>query len=410
MTLANINRPLLFSEYIGQEGSVNYLKSVVEKDKHSNGLLITGNPGIGKTSLAYLYVKATLCEQREEGSSQACGKCPSCLAEIEKSKHPNITYYRITEATVFKEAVNDLINITKAPPVVTHDNVRTDNHKRFIIIDEVQSASKQSISPFLDSLEFAVKDVIVILISMNLNTMDSIVRDAIESRCIELTLNSLTTEQISLKLQEVNEDLHPDAADLIAYLAYGNVRKAWSLLEYFSSQFNLEELTDEIISNQKLNGLNQKKCVDILQSLQVSKWEDSEKLINQLLNTSTQSVDYFLTYLIKENLNFEGIKLISALSIWLQSDYKIPITGVFRMFQGSTLIQIDPIEPLPSTSFSSNKPPKKSSLHALNSITFITDRLETISGKSLHIDKVDPPTFLSFDSWSTFLNIYASNN
>ena len=46
MTLANEYRPLTFSQYVGQEGPVNYIKSVIKTNKHPNGLVISGAPGI----------------------------------------------------------------------------------------------------------------------------------------------------------------------------------------------------------------------------------------------------------------------------------------------------------------------------------------------------------------------------
>lgn len=413
MNIANQHSPKLFSEYIGQTGVVKYITAIIKSNKHPSGILISGNPGVGKSRLAHLYVKATLCENRLEGEYEPCNNCSSCLSDIEKGQHPNITYYRITEASIFKDAVNDLISMTKASPVITHDNNRADNQHRFIIIDEVQSASKQSISPFLDSLEFAVENVTVILISMDLNRMDSIVREAIESRCIELSLDKLNAENISSKLQEIYNELHPDSADLIAYLCKGNMRKAWRYIEFFSAQENLSLLTSDTISKQFLCGINKITCQDIINSIETNTWENTLTILKSISSNEEQIIDYFINVLIDYNLNVNGIVFLSSLSFWLQSDFKIPILSLFKQVQGKqltgdlkaiqTLTRNEPVYTVPKVYASSKE---------INNATLnIASELARISGKELHVNNgiIKQPTYLQFKSWSLFLEAYDNN-
>lgn len=413
MNKANQHSPKLFSEYVGQVGVVKYINAIIKGNKHPSGILISGNPGVGKSRLAHLYVKATLCENRLESDYEPCNNCSSCLSDIEKGQHPNITYYRITEASIFKDAVNDLISMTKASPVITHENNRADNQHRFIIIDEVQSASKQSISPFLDSLEFAVENVTVILISMDLNRMDSIVREAIESRCIELSLDKLNAEDISFKLQEIYEELHPDSADLIAYLCKGNMRKAWRYIEFFSAQNSLSVLTSNTISKQFLCGINKTTCQDIINSIENNTWENTLTILKSISSNEEQIIDYFINILIDYDLNINGLNLLSSLSFWLQSDFKIPILSLFKQVQGkqlsgeiknsSTLLPTEPVYTVPKVYASSKE---------INNTTLnIANELARISGKEVRLTKemIKQPAYLQFKSWSLFLKAYDSN-
>lgn len=420
-SIANQNRPTTFSDYVGQEGATGYIQAVISNNKHPSGILIEGTPGTGKTTLAHLYVKATLCERREEGEFEPCGECDSCKSDIEKGEHANITYYRITEASTFKEAVSDLISITKASPVITHDNNRADNLRRFIIIDELQNASRQSISPFLDSLEFSADNVSVVLISMDLDKMDNVVRDAIESRCIELSLTKLNEKQISERLCSVEEDLHPSVSDTIAYLSKGNIRRAWSLLECLAVQKPVIELTEEFVSTQKMGGLSSDKCMDIVESLNSKTWNDTNKLLESISDNEVQAVDYFLNTIIQEDLNKEGIHFVSSLSIWLQSSYKIPLAALFRPFQSKQLIGALPLEET-YTPAPYKKPASEiiledrgvSKVHSnpgeVSKVTKdITNQLARISGKD-----ITPPAFkckaLGFTKWSQFIEHYVDNN
>lgn len=405
-TLANEYRPSTFSEYIGQESCINYLTSAIKYNKHSNGLLITGTPGSGKSTAAFLYAKATLCENRLEGEYEPCNKCDSCLTPINNMTHPNITYYRITEASTFKEAVSDLITISKTSPVLTHSNIREDNYKRFIILDELQNASKQSISPFLDSLEFAAKDVTIILISMDLDSMDVIVKDAIESRCIELNLSSLSENLITNKLINTYPELSNKAAKLIAYLSNGNIRQAWSTLEFFNTQISIEEITSDYIAEQKLNNLTQANIELIIDSIQYTCWQDSLSLINKYISDSPSCVDYFIKYLLNKNLDLKGIELISSLSFWLQCNYKSPLAALFLPFQNTRLIK--ETENI-NTKSSSIKTIYSTEKILTNTAQDIQNQLTKIIGSSVSLNN-NIPAFLQFKKWSQFITNYADNN
>jgi DNA polymerase III gamma/tau subunit len=320
--------------------------------------------------------------------------------------HPNITYYRITEASTFKEAVSDLITISKTSPVLTHSNIREDNYKRFIILDELQNASKQSISPFLDSLEFAAKDVTIILISMDLDSMDVIVKDAIESRCIELNLSSLSENLITNKLINTYPKLSNKAAKLIAYLSNGNIRQAWSILEFFNTQISIEEITSDYIAEQKLNNLTQANIELIIDSIQYTCWQNSLSLINKYISDSPSCVDYLIKYLLNENLDLKGIELISSLSFWLQCNYKSPLAALFLPFQNTRLIK--ETENI-NTKSSSIKTIYSTEKILTNTAQDIQNQLTKIIGSSVSLNN-SIPTFLQFKKWSQFITNYADNN
>lgn len=415
MTIANDLRPQYFKDFLDQQGSVNYLTSAIKHNKHSNGILITGAPGTGKSTAAFLYAKATLCENRLESEYEPCGKCDSCLTEVSKMNHSNITYYRITEASTFKEAVNDLITMTKAAPVLTHDNIRDDNYRRFIIIDEIQSATKQSISPFLDSLEFAAEHVTVILISMDLDSMDRTVKDAIESRCIELTFSSVAEKVIAHALTTHYKKLNKEAAKLIAYLSKGNVRQAWSLLEYFTTQLKIEKITPNIIADHKLNSLTNDICNQLIETIENKTWLDTEKLVSKYLNDSVSSVNYLLLKLLQNELNFKGVELVSAISFWLQSSYKIPLTAVLRPFQNHKLLLSNKITTpeISNRVIPTDLPIVPQSIIAPTTvqITGIAEQLERITGAPVVMvtENIDVPECLKINSWKMFLNYYADN-
>jgi len=69
-------RPRKFSEVVGNQSTVRILIEIATKHRIPNGLLFHGPAGTGKTSLAYLLVKALNCLDFEQ---DVCGNCQSCL-------------------------------------------------------------------------------------------------------------------------------------------------------------------------------------------------------------------------------------------------------------------------------------------------------------------------------------------
>jgi DNA polymerase-3 subunit gamma/tau len=69
-------RPKKFSEVIGNKSIIQILKNIVTSHRIPNGILFHGPSGTGKSSLAYVFVKALNCLDFEE---DVCGNCENCL-------------------------------------------------------------------------------------------------------------------------------------------------------------------------------------------------------------------------------------------------------------------------------------------------------------------------------------------
>jgi DNA polymerase-3 subunit gamma/tau len=71
-------RPKVFEDVVGQEDAVMKLKNIIVKGNIPAGIFLSGDHGLGKTTLAKLLARSLLCEQRPPGTFNPCNQCPRC--------------------------------------------------------------------------------------------------------------------------------------------------------------------------------------------------------------------------------------------------------------------------------------------------------------------------------------------
>lgn len=312
MSLFNDNRPRSWTEFEGQEIPITYLRNRVIDGKHPNAIYIHGPSGCGKSSLAFLYAKTSLDPLRAEGDD-------SITTSAYDKDHPNITYHLVRDSSSTKEALDRLVSISMSKPIAK-DGLREDQYRRFIILDEVELIHPTTFSLLLNPLEYSPSTTTWILISMEPDKLPPITREAIESRCKELRLNPLTTEQISCLINREVDNW--EVSKFIAKYSGGNARKAWSLVEVLNGAdcLSLEGAEQYLLSGiGKDNRIrmwkyffegNTSKVVDI-----ISQWPDNRALLGQLL------MEDLIPLVGKKDIT----EILKALQAWVTSRFEYPL-------------------------------------------------------------------------------------
>ncbi|MCT4673035.1 MAG: DNA polymerase III subunit delta [Prolixibacteraceae bacterium] len=78
-----------FKDIVGHESTKERLIQMVQGDRLSHALLLTGPEGIGKLSLAVAFLQYVHCKHPQENDS--CGECSSCK-KISKLIHPDMHF------------------------------------------------------------------------------------------------------------------------------------------------------------------------------------------------------------------------------------------------------------------------------------------------------------------------------
>ena len=198
--LADSLRPTKLEDVIGQRhlvGEDKVLYNLV-KNKKLFSMILFGNPGIGKTSIAYAIVNELGIKYR------------MLNAVVNKKTDFDIV---IEEAKMYGELV--------------------------LIVDEIHRMNKDKQDILLPYIENGM----IILIGLTTSNPYYKINPAIRSRCQIFELYSLNQEDILIGLEKAkkklpNIEIDDDALELIAKLSSGDFRSALNLLEisYFSSK------------------------------------------------------------------------------------------------------------------------------------------------------------------------------
>ena len=197
-TLYRTYRPATFKEVRGQAQVVGVLEKAIANNKPAHAYLFAGGRGTGKTSVARILA-------RELGVSD------KDLYEIDAASNTGVDNIR-----ELREAVNVM---------------PFESPYRFYIIDEAHMLSKAAWNAFLKTLEEPPEHVIFVMATTELEK----VPETIQSRCEIYTFKQPTRTMLAETVADIGKKegytLERSAADLIALLAEGSFRDAFSILQ-----------------------------------------------------------------------------------------------------------------------------------------------------------------------------------
>ena len=188
-------RPTTMANYVGNEKNKETIKRYL-KGKKPQSILLTGNTGCGKTTIARLLVKEYLCEDRDDEKG-ACGVCNSCIAVDDyiltgsTEMLPDIHEIDITDKSG-KSDIDSILETVEYPSI-------TGGWKVYLL-DEVHMASRQAQSRILKILEEPPEDVLFIFCTTDPDKM----LDTLKNRCqLKLSIVKPTLIDITSLLKRV---------------------------------------------------------------------------------------------------------------------------------------------------------------------------------------------------------------
>jgi len=315
-------RPKNFEALIGQDHIKSILKEAAREDKISQGYLLVGPRGTGKTTTARLIAKTLNCEAPKNGLP--CDKCDTCEA-IQLGRFLDVIEIDAASNTGVDD-MRDLIEKAKYAPNI--------GKKKIYIIDEVHMLSKPAFNALLKTLEEPPSHVHFILATTEVNKIPP----TIISRCQRHDFKRIIPTEIVKRLKficnEENFKAEDEALGVIAKYSDGGMRDAISLLEQVVMQnevttFNVESALGIVrgkVIEEFINLILEKKT-----SLALTLIDKIYQEGVNLVQFKKESLEY-LRQKILSSINEEGsrdkisryLKLIESLSIADVENASIP--------------------------------------------------------------------------------------
>ena len=238
---------------IGNERTKTAVENMLSSSKIPHAILIVGDSGYGKKTLARFLARAVLCES----SDRPCGMCSSCRL-FDSSNHPDMSIIAAEsgKASISVTAVRDIISQAAIVPE------RSD--KKVFLIEDANLLTASAQNALLKVLEEPPKSVVFILTAIS----RAAVLETVASRCSVLTLSAVEeteatdyivskTEcdrEIAFKAIRVSHGSIGQALDIIGgsagNAAYNTAKKFISILQS-GNQYDLLKLLLPLEKNRK---------------------------------------------------------------------------------------------------------------------------------------------------------------
>ena len=240
---------ITFKDFLGQGNEIQTLRKQIENHIVVHALMITGEAGTGKRTLAGLLCEALMCKAQ---TGIPCGKCSGCRLAV-SGEHPDITVIekgvplaRETakgRATIPVDDIREMIRICSQYPL--------EGGNRVVMIRDADNMTFQAQNSLLKILEEPPQNTFFILTSSHPDQL----LITVKSRCRPLKMTPWETEYIQQVL--LADGVSGDRAEKAAAAAFGSIGYAkklasddeyWHMRETVMNAFFRNRKRSEILS------------------------------------------------------------------------------------------------------------------------------------------------------------------
>ena len=274
------------TELFGLDIFMNEFIQLYKNNKLPNKILISGNKGIGKATMAYHFINYVLSEDEEfkyDAQNFKIDPKNCTFKTIINGSNPNLILIDVNSEKKF-------IDINQIRQLISNLNKSSFNTKpKFVLIDNIEYLNINSINALLKILEEPPENVIFFLINNNKKILPTL-----SSRCINFRIYLSYKESLIISDKLLNSQLNELLSqDLIShYSTPGNILNLISFGKknnYDLSKVDLKNFVKMIIKD------NQYKKDNLIKSLLFNLIEFYFNKINMSLSSNiNEKYSYFL--------------------------------------------------------------------------------------------------------------------
>ncbi len=213
---------LTAADFRPQESAWQLLTKELPEGTLPHALLLTGQDGFGKRSLADLIAASLLCEA--EGAEKPCGVCPACL-RFSSGNHPDLIRIRPGEPIDPGEEKGKrsipIADIRELTRIVSRHTLSGGN--RAVVIERADAMTLQAQNALLKTIEEPPPGVYFILICVS----PGLLLPTTVSRCREIPLHGWNDGDLRRILARTETD--PSRAEAAVRACGGSVGRALRL-------------------------------------------------------------------------------------------------------------------------------------------------------------------------------------
>lgn len=216
------------SPLIGNKRTWNILSSMIESRRIPHAILIEGEEGLGKKTLARFIAKACLCA----AESRPCLTCKACHL-VDVGSHPDFQIISPDGAAIKVDQIRALRSEAYLSPLSADGRV--------FVIDLAHTMNANAQNALLKVLEEPPTGVTFILLAKSA----SLLLETIRSRCVTLTLSPVPLEKQGFDKVAELANVHVNDAERLLCSTDGNIGQA--VMSASSETVFLSSVANEII-------------------------------------------------------------------------------------------------------------------------------------------------------------------
>jgi DNA polymerase III delta prime subunit len=206
---------MIFKDFIGNEKVKEFLAGQIDKNKLHNTIIIEGEKGLGKKTLANIIATAAVCK----GDDKPCGKCSGCI-KAKAGSHPDILRFSPQDGRT-KINSDEAREIKNKAFIIPNEA-----EKNIIIIESVDKMEEKTQNMLLKVLEDTPDRTTFILLC---NSKENIL-ETVLSRGTLLTLGGVDVKSAADEAMKKCSGSSLDDALIAAKIANGNIGETIALL------------------------------------------------------------------------------------------------------------------------------------------------------------------------------------